>query len=341
MTGTDRPFARLSPQAVLDAVEAVGLQADGRLFPLNSYENRVYRIGVEPASLPARDPRALPNAVVAKFYRSGRWSIAQIAEEHAFVRELAAAELPVAAPLEFSGRTIHQASGYQFAIFECWPGGAPELDMADHRAMLGRLLGRMHRIGARSAFRARASMGDWRCGARARDQLLGSGVIPEPLDARYSEAAGALVQAIEARAALLEQSRWLRVHGDCHAGNILWNATGALFVDFDDSLMAPAVQDLWMFSAGTPSQQQAEWAAMLDGYEQFAHFEPSEASLVEALRSMRMLNHAAWIAARWEDPAFPRAFPWFGEARFWERHIAELREQLEAVEDPPLLRIGG
>jgi len=338
MSDTERPFARLSPETVLDAVEAMGLVADGRLMALNSYENRVYRVGVDPASLPLRDPRALPNAVVAKFYRTGRWSAAQINEEHAFARELAGAELPVAAPLSFDGNTLHVAAGYRFTLFECWPGGAPELDPPDHRAMLGRLLGRMHRIGARHSFRERASIGSWRHGARAREQLLARGLIPEPLDARYAEVSAALVRAIDARAALLGEARWLRVHGDCHAGNILWNQTGPLFVDFDDSLMAPAVQDLWMFCAGTPAQQQAEWAALLDGYEQFAHFDATEASLIESLRGMRMLNHAAWIAARWDDPAFPRAFPWFGEPRYWERHVAELREQLEAVEDPPLLR---
>lgn len=339
MSDTEQPFARLSPETVLDAVEAMGLVADGRLMALNSYENRVYRVGVDPSSLRLRDPRALPDAVVAKFYRSGRWSEPQIIEEHDFALELAAAELPVAAPLAFDGRTLHEAAGYRFTLFECWPGGAPELDPPDHRAMLGRLLGRMHRIGARHSFRARASIGSWRHGARAREQLLERGLIPEPLDARYAEVSQALVRAIDARSPLLDQARWLRVHGDCHAGNILWNQTGPLFVDFDDSLMAPAVQDLWMFSAGTAAQQQAEWAALLDGYEQFAHFDATEASLIESLRAMRMLNHAAWIAARWDDPAFPRAFPWFGEPRYWEKHVAELREQLEAVEDPPLLRV--
>jgi Ser/Thr protein kinase RdoA (MazF antagonist) len=337
----DRPFARLSPEVVLDAVEAMGLATDGRLLALNSYENRVYRVGIDPGSLPARDPRALPHAVVVKFYRTRRWSDAQIREEHGFVRELAAAELPVAAPLVFGGETLHEAAGYRFTLFECWPGGSPELDLPDHRAMLGRLLGRMHRIGAQRSFQARAGIGSWRSGGRAREQVLQLGLIPPPLDERYAEVAGALVMAIEARSGLLEQARWLRVHGDCHAGNILWNSTGALFVDFDDSLAAPAVQDMWMFCAGTTAQQQSEWSALLDGYEQFAHFDAAEAGLIESLRGMRMLNHAAWLAARWDDPAFPRAFPWFGEPRYWERHIAELREQLEAVEDPPLLRTIG
>jgi Ser/Thr protein kinase RdoA (MazF antagonist) len=337
----ERPFANLTPGLVLDAVESLGLVADGRLMALNSYENRVYRVGVDRDSLRARDPRSLPDAVVAKFYRAARWSDAQIREEHAFSLELAAAELSVAAPLVLEQDTLHLAGGYRFTLFECWPGGSPDLDLPDHRAMLGRTLGRLHRVGASRGFRSRPSLADWRLGERARQRILQRGLVPEPLDARYAEASAELVRAITARAPLLESARMQRIHGDCHAGNILWNANGPLCVDFDDCLTGPVVQDLWMFAAGTPAQQQSEWMALLDGYEQFAHFDAAQAGLIEALRGMRMLNHAAWLAERWEDPAFPMAFPWFGEPRYWERHIAELREQLEAVEDPPLLRTPG
>jgi Ser/Thr protein kinase RdoA (MazF antagonist) len=337
----EKPFARLTPELVLDAVEGLGLRADGRLMALNSYENRVYRVGIEPQSLPVRDPRALPHAVVAKFYRARRWSDAQIREEHAFTLELAAAELAVAAPLMLEGDTLHKIAGYRFTLFECWPGGSPELDAPDHRAMLGRTLGRLHRVGARQAFRARTSIADWQYGERARRRVLELGIIPEPLDARYAEASAALIAAIRTRAAQFGHTRIQRIHGDCHLGNILWNTNGPLYVDFDDCLMGPVVQDLWMFCSGTSAQQQSEWTALLDGYEQFAHFDASEAALVESLRGMRMLNHAAWVAERWEDPAFPLAFPWFGEPRHWERHVGELREQLQAVEDPPLLRASG
>jgi Ser/Thr protein kinase RdoA (MazF antagonist) len=340
-TDPERPFARLQPALVLDAVEALGLRVDGRLMALNSYENRVYRVGIEPESLRVRDPRALPHAVVAKFYRAQRWSDAQIREEHAFTLELAEAELAVAAPLVLEGDSLHQFEGFRFTLFECWPGGSPELDAPEHRAMLGRTLGRLHRVGARRAFRSRPSISDWQHGDRARRRVLELRIIPEPLDERYAEASAALVAAIRSRAQLLSQSRMQRIHGDCHLGNILWNVNGPLYVDFDDCLMGPVVQDLWMFCAGSSSQQQAEWSALLDGYEQFAHFDASEASLVEPLRAMRMLNHAAWLAERWEDPAFPLAFPWFGEPRYWERHVGELREQLLAVEDPPLLRALG
>jgi Ser/Thr protein kinase RdoA (MazF antagonist) len=337
----EKPFARLTPELLLDAVERLGLVADGRLMALNSYENRVYRVGVEPESRTARDPRAVPHAVVAKFYRANRWSDAQIREEHDFALELAAAELSVAAPLVFEGETLHRIEGYRYTLFECWPGGAPELDAPDHRAMLGRTLGRLHRVGARRAFRARPSIMDWQHGERARRRVLEMGIVPEPLDARYAEASAALVSAIRSHSGLFAQSRMQRIHGDCHLGNILWNANGPLCVDFDDCLMGPVVQDLWMFCAGSSEQQRSEWTDVLDGYEQFAHFDASEASLVESLRGMRMLNHAAWLAERWEDPAFPLAFPWFGEPRYWERHVGELREQLQAVEDPPLLRLPG
>jgi Ser/Thr protein kinase RdoA (MazF antagonist) len=322
----------------LHAVESLGLVADGRLLALNSYENRVYRVGIEVDSAPLGATQALRNAVVVKFYRANRWSNAQIREEHAFALELAGAEISVAAPLVTAGESLHSIDGLQFAVFECWPGSAPEFDAAGHRAMLGRTLGRMHALGAQRRFVHRGAVRDWRHGARARDEILRRGVVPAPLDIRYADIATQLVEAVARREDQFGAARSLRIHGDCHAGNILWNAQGPLFVDFDDCLSGPAVQDLWMFCAGSSTQLQREWSELMEGYECFAHFDFAEVALIESLRAMRMLNHAAWLAARWEDPAFPRAFPWFAEPRYWERHVAELQEQLEAVEDPPLLR---
>jgi Ser/Thr protein kinase RdoA (MazF antagonist) len=324
-------YAGLTPDAVLAAVEMLGLRPDGRLLSLNSYENRVYRIGLE-------EPHAGAMQVVAKFYRERRWSDAQIREEHAFIAELAAAELPVASPLVFGGQTLHLASGYRYTLFECRPGASPDLDQPGHRALLGRTLGRLHAVGGRQRFRQRIGIGQWRHGGEARERLLELGAVPAPLDEQYAAVAGQLVDAVAACFEAVGPVRHLRLHGDCHPGNILWQQTGPLFVDFDDSLNGPAVQDLWMFASGEPAQMRREWTELLDGYEQFASFDAGEARLIEALRAMRMLNHAAWIAQRWSDPAFPRAFPWFGEPRHWERHLHELREQLEAVEDPPLLR---
>lgn len=330
-------YAGLTPDVVLGAVEGLGLLADGRLLALNSYENRVYRIGLEDA-LPAATPGAVPAQVVAKFYRAARWSDAQIREEHAFALELAAAELPVAAPLVFDNETLHEHAGFRFALFECRAGGSPDLDRPGDRELLGRTLGRMHAIGALRAFRHRGTVAAWRHGAPARQLIIDRGVVPEPLDVIYEEVSAALVDAIAACIESVGPTRTLRLHGDCHPGNILWQATGPLFVDFDDCLAGPAVQDLWMSISGSPDRMRREWSEVLEGYEQFSHFDAGQARLIEALRGTRMLNHAAWVAQRWSDPAFPRAFPWFGEPRHWELHIDELREQLSALEDPPLQR---
>ena len=322
------PYAGLTPEVVLAAVESLGVVADGRLLALNSYENRVYRVGLEESG-----------PVVAKFYRHGRWTDAQIHEEHGFAAELAGAELPVVPPLLFDGGSLHFHAGFRFALFECRAGHGAEIDQPGHRAVLGRTLARMHAIGRQQPFRHRDSISQWRCGARARDTILHGKLVPPPLDESYARTSGQLVQAIAGCLERAGRPRQLRIHGDCHGGNILWQEQGPLFVDFDDCIAGPAVQDLWMFCAGEPQQIQREWTELLEGYEQFSHFDYAETALVEALRAMRMLNHAAWIASRWSDPAFPRAFPWFGEPRYWERHIDELREQLDAVEDPPLLRL--
>ena len=333
------PFSGLSPETVLAAVAQLGLQPDGRLLALNSYENRVYRVGIEPAPELAGNPFALDSAVVAKFYRDSRWSDAQIREEHAFALELAAAELAVAAPLLRDRESLHLHAGFRFAVFACWRGSAPELDLPEHRAMLGRTLGRLHAVGAQRRFAVRPSIDDWQCGATARRQLLASGMIPPALEEKYAAVSAQLVEAVRARWDATRDARWQRLHGDCHLGNILWNAQGPVFVDLDDCLSGPVVQDLWMLCSGSAAQQQREWAEIMAGYAQFADFDSSQLSLVEPLRAVRMINHAAWIAARWRDPAFPRAFPWFGEVRYWEKHVTELYEQLETIEDPPLLRL--
>jgi Ser/Thr protein kinase RdoA (MazF antagonist) len=333
-------YAGLTPDVVLGAIESAGLLPDGRLLALNSYENRVYRAGLdEPlASMSDAVGAVVAGQVVAKFYRDGRWSDAQILEEHAFVTELAGEQLPVAAPLAIHGATLHRHAGFRFALFECRAGTAPDLDRSGDRQLLGRTLGRLHVLGQRRGFRHRDDITRWRHGARAREVVLASGMAPPPLDARYAEVSGMLVEAIRACHAAVGPLRHLRLHGDCHPGNILWQDTGPLFVDFDDSITGPAIQDLWMFAAGSPEHMRLEWTALLEGYEQFAHLDDIQVRLMEALRAMRMLNHAAWIAQRWDDPAFPLAFPWFGEPRFWERHVDELREQLPALDDPPLLR---
>jgi len=320
------PFDALGPDAVFAAAESIGLEPSGRLFALNSYENRVYQLGDEEGAL-----------WVLKFYRPARWSDAQIAEEHGFTFELADAELPVAAPLRRDGRSLFVHRRLRFAAFPYLAGRAPELDDPATLTLLGRTLARMHAIGATRRFAHRPALTLERLGEQARERVMDSGFVPDALAEQYArvseQAIGRVRQAFDAFGPLPA----LRIHGDCHAGNILWRANGPLFVDLDDCMSGPRIQDLWMFLAGNAASQQATWAAVMEGYELFGEFDFAELTLVEPLRTLRILHHAAWIAQRWSDPAFPRAFPWFADARFWERHISDLFEQLAAMDDPPIL----
>ena len=320
------PFATLTPDAVLDATEALGLAPDGRLFALNSYENRVYRVG-----------RVDAEPVVLKFYRAGRWSDQQILEEHAFAAELAAQEIPVAAPLVLAGTTLHRHQEFRLAAFPLCAGGAPELDQPGARELLGRTLARIHAVGARRRFQNRPTLERALLGARARESLLRSGLMPEHMRERYADVSAALVDGIEVAFAQAAPLGIIRLHGDCHLGNILWQQRGPLLVDLDDCVNGPRMQDLWMFLSGNADEQQGQWAEITEGYKQFGSIEFRELPLVEPLRAVRMLNHAAWIAERWTDPAFPRAFPWAAEARFWEGYVGDLMQQREALELPPLL----
>ncbi|HLK70486.1 MAG TPA: serine/threonine protein kinase [Steroidobacteraceae bacterium] len=319
----DTPFADLTPDSVLDAAEALGLQPDGRLFALNSYENRVYRLG-----------RLDAPPVVLKFYRAARWTDAQILEEHAFACELAAAELPVAAPLTLHGATLHHHASFRLAVFPLCPGTAPELDRAGALELLGRTLARVHAVGSRQRFRARASL-DAAASRRARDALLASPLLPAHMHTAYLQTSETLLAGIKSAFQSATPLAMIRLHGDCHLGNILWQSTGPLFVDLDDCMNGPRIQDLWMFLSGTEPEQQRQWREIMEGYDQFGSVEFHELGLIEALRAVRMLHHAAWIAARWADPAFPRAFPWAGEARYWEGYVADLRVQCEQLADPP------
>lgn len=322
------PFAALTPDAVLDAAEALGLQPDGRLFALNSYENRVYRVG-----------RIDAEPVVLKFYRAGRWSEPQILEEHTFAAELAAQEILVAAPLELGGATLHRHNGFLLAAFPLCAGTAPELDQAGARELLGRTLARIHAVGALRPFQYRPTLQREQLGSRARHSLLRSPLLPEHMRQAYGDASAALLRAIDSAFAAAAPLSLIRLHGDGHLGNILWQARGPLFVDLDDCVNGPRMQDLWMFLSGSADEQQRQWAEIMQGYRQFGSVDYRELQLVEALRGVRMLNHAAWVAARWTDPAFPRAFPWAGEARFWEGYVGDLLEQSRALEQPPVLEM--
>jgi Ser/Thr protein kinase RdoA (MazF antagonist) len=311
------PYEDLSPDAVLDAVEAAGFETDGRLLALASYENRVYQVGIEGAS-----------PLVVKFYRPARWTDAAIAEEHAFALELAAAELPVVAPLEIDGHTMFEDAGYRYALYPRRGGRAPELESADHLQWMGRLLARMHGVGARDRFRERGAIDTdtfIRVAARA---VLASGLLPARLDDAYRARTTAIAAAIDARFAALEPVARIRLHGDCHGGNVLWTDGGPHFVDLDDARMGPAIQDLWMLA---PSPRALD--ALLEGYVEFRDFDQRELQLVEPLRLMRQIHWAGWVAARWHDPAFPRAFAHVGEARWWEGHLNDLGEAMAQLEE--------
>ncbi len=329
------PFSGLTPEVVLQAVDSVGFQTDGRLMALNSYENRVYRVGVAQIE-GVGHPQVLVDAVIVKFYRQGRWSDAAILEEHQFAIELATAELPVAAPCARQGLTLHQLGGFRFAVFDAWRGVAPELSGDAERELLGRSLGRLHARAALRAFEHRPNISHWQCGEPARQSVLQAWLQPEAQLYQYEQISAQLVRRIQDALDAAGPYKNIRLHGDCHLGNILWNEQGPVFVDLDDCLTGPAVQDLWLLSAGDQDTQLREWSVLLEGYRRFAQFDVREAALVEALRGLRMLRHAAWILERWNDPAFPRAFPWFGESRYWDQHLQELAEQIEVIDAPPL-----
>jgi Ser/Thr protein kinase RdoA (MazF antagonist) len=322
---SDTPYSELSPETVLDAIEAVGHHCDGRVLALNSYENRVYQIGIEDGA-----------PLVAKFYRPGRWSDAAIREEHAFACELAAQEIPVVAPLLRDGESLHNHRGFRYAVFPRRGGRWPELGSSDDREWVGRFLGRIHAVGRAARFheRGRLSMED--LGQKARDFVLDGDWMPDYLATKYADVTDELLNEVEARAEGWRGATLGRILGDCHRGNILWTDQGPHFVDLDDCLTGPAIQDLWMLIAGGREEMRTELADVLKGYEQFLPFDRSEIALIEPLRALRMIHYSAWLARRWHDPAFPQAFPWFAEPRYWEQHYRALDEQLAAVLSPPL-----
>lgn len=341
-------FAELDPQSVLEALTLAGLPADGRLLQLNSYENRVWQAHLE-------DGRV----VVAKFYRPGRWTDAQIAEEHAFTTELAEAELPVVAPLtlhpqapapspdasscELAAGTstlahFHTGSGaaHRLAVYERRAGRAPDLEQPEALAWLGRLIGRLHAAGRRGRFRYRRTLNPATFGHAARERLITSGVVgssSQPGWLRASAQALALVDQAFERHGPVQQ---IRLHGDCHPGNVLWREAGPQagpnFVDFDDCCMGPAVQDLWMLLPGERADVEAAQYHLLDGYRDFSDFDDRELLLIEPLRTLRMIHHSAWLAERWSDPAFPIGFPWFASPAYWNQQATELQSQIERME---------
>ena len=319
------PYAALTPDCILDALESTGLIADGRLLSLNSYENRVFQVGVEDAE-----------PVVVKFYRPARWSDAAILEEHGFTQELDAQEIPVVAPRVLNGATLHDHAGFRFAVYPKQAGRSPEFDCADTLRWMGRFLGRLHAVGARAGFLHRPALNLQTFGFDARDFLGNGHWLPPDLRPAWTSV---IDHALQSAAHCFDRAgaiKLVRLHGDCHAGNVLWSDAGPHFVDFDDSRMGPAVQDLWMLLSGDRESQEMQLREVLAGYATFADFDLRELHLIEALRTLRLIHYAAWLAVRWDDPAFPAAFPWFNTQQYWQARILELREQIALMDEAPL-----
>ncbi|MDX1505357.1 MAG: serine/threonine protein kinase [Spongiibacter sp.] len=324
MTDIDN-FAQLDPDSVIDAVESVGFHSDLRVFALNSYENRVYQFGLEEAE-----------SVVVKFYRPQRWSDDQILEEHRFTQALADADIAVIPPWRTaSGDSLFSHNGFRFAVYPRRGGHAPALDDMDNLFQLGRLFARLHLVGETQPFHHRPSLTPDSFGHRSREFLLENDFIPPSLRESYDSLSRDLLERIDA---VFAQTRpqLLSTHGDGHVGNILWRNGETWLVDFDDSRTAPAIQDLWMFLSGDTDQRRRAMMELIEGYEEFRPFDSRELALIEPLRGLRIMHHAAWLARRWQDPAFPRAFPWFNTERYWGEHILMLREQLALVQEAPL-----
>ena len=327
MTAKDeaQAYADLQPDHILEALDELGFHCDGRFLALNSYENRVYQVGIE-------DERP----VVAKFYRPGRWSNEQIAEEHAFTGELAAAEIPVVAPLSIGGNTLHRSGPFRFAVFPCHGGRAPELDDLDLLEQLGRLVGRIHLVGATGDFAHRPEIDIESYGVESCEYLLEHGFIPADLRPAYESVSELVLDGVHACYQQTGAVSTLRIHADFHPGNVLVHGERLHIVDLDDTRTGPAIQDLWMFLSGDQEEQLPQLEALLDGYTEFADFDARELRLIEALRSLRILHYAAWIARRWDDPAFKIAFPWFDSNRYWDEHVLSLREQVALMQEAPL-----
>ena len=320
------PYADLSPDRILAAIEQAGYVTSGSLLALNSYENRVYQVGL-----------AEGRFLVAKFYRPARWDDAGIQEEHDFALELASQDIPVVAPLpDENGQTLRHYQGYRFALYPRRGGRAPELDDPEHLRWLGRLLGRIHSVGCLHAFQHRPNLNIRIFGVEAVAFVLEQGFVPTEISHNYRQACEVLLEQIHTSFEIVGPYRRLRLHGDCHPGNILWTDSGPHFVDLDDCMNGPAVQDLWMLLSGSRDDMRRQLDVLLKGYSTFFDFEPAELILIEALRALRILHYSAWLARRWHDPAFPQAFPWFNTPRYWEDQLNTLREQAERLAAPPL-----
>jgi Ser/Thr protein kinase RdoA (MazF antagonist) len=327
----ETPYSGLTPDTVLDALASVGFAGDGRLLALNSYENRVYQVWLEAEETPNS-----PASVVTKFYRPARWTDAQILEEHAFTLELVEREIPVVAPLAVNGNTLHRFGGFRFAVFPRRGGRTPELEDRKTLERIGRFIARTHAAGAVRPFADRPTLDIESFGREPRNWLLAHDFIPTDLLDAWTSAVDLALACVAHNYERAGEVRALRLHGDCHAGNVLWTDEGPHFVDFDDCRTGPAIQDLWMLLSGDRASMTRQLADVLAGYEDFHEFDPIELHLLEALRTLRLIHYSAWLARRWDDPAFPAAFPWFNTQRYWQDRILELKEQVALMQEEPL-----
>jgi Ser/Thr protein kinase RdoA (MazF antagonist) len=344
LTTSETPYADLTPDLVIDALVAAGLDPDGRLLALNSYENRVFQVGI-----------CDQQPVVAKFYRPGRWSDAQILEEHRFALDLAEADVPAVPPLTLdltralsahnSGSVALQGepptlatwhtdqATHRFAISPRRGGRAPELDDPEVLRWIGRLLARLHGVGRQARFETRPTLSVEHMGRGPWRWLQAHGDIPEPQRSVWLSVADQALDLCDQAFARVDGLRMGRIHGDCHTGNVLWTPDGGPhFVDLDDAMNGPAVQDLWMLLGGHRQDRQSALHAVMDGYESVRDFDWHEWSLIEPLRTLRLIHHSAWLARRWNDPAFPAAFPWFAQAMYWQQQSDQLRQQIEMMQ---------
>ena len=320
------PYDALTPNVMLEAIERMGVRCDGSFLALASYENRVYQVRLEDGEF-----------LVAKFYRPQRWSTDSILEEHAFALELESYEIPVVAPLtDEHGQTLLEYGGFQYAVYPRRGGRTPELDQKNTREWLGRFLGRIHAVGAADRFEHRPQLDTETFGHEPRRYLAEHDVIPADVRDSYLAAVDQALERVEQVLEAAGPMRRIRLHGDCHPNNILWTPAGPHFVDLDDCRTGPAVQDLWMWLSGDRDERTMQLADILSGYNEFFSFDPAELYLIEALRTLRLIHYDAWLARRWDDPAFPLNFPWFATPRYWEDQINTLREQREQLDEPPL-----
>ena len=322
---TDTPYEHLTPEIILDAIEILGYRTNGTLTALNSYENRVYQVGLEEGE-----------PIIAKFYRPDRWTDECIGEEHDFTQELLDNEIPCVAPLPVGGQTLFHVSGaeFRFALFPRRAGRPPNIEDRDVLSIMGRAVARIHSTGGARHFAHRPSLTPERLGHESRAFLLSSDFIPTELVDAYESITNHLLQRVDS--AFENQPAGVRIHGDCHLGNLLWRYDAPNFVDFDDTQTGPPIQDLWMLLSGDREDQESILSHLLDAYSMFCSFDSQTIVLIEPLRTLRMIHHAAWIGRRWNDPAFPLAFPWFNGIKYWSDHVLSLREQLAILDEPPL-----